>query len=146
MPDRTISAEDRWEILDLLGRFYWALDTGDEEAICALFTQDGVMTSGSGARFEGADGIRRFARHSVSDPTSRGRQHVARPLYFYAIGEGWTVRSYLTILHCNEGTGEKRIRTMSCSDDTCVKTGQGWRIKERRNRVWQGESLPWVGP
>lgn len=146
MPNRTISAEDRLDILDVLGRLYWALDTGDEEGIRSVFTSDGVMTSGSGARFEGAEGIRRFAHESVSNPTSRGRQHVTRPLYFYSSGEGWTVRSYLTILHCDEQSGEKRIRTMSCSDDTCVKTADGWRIKERRNRVWQGKSLPWVGP
>jgi hypothetical protein len=143
MVEKTLSAEDRFAIQDLLGRLYYALDTGDAETIVSLFTSDGEMISGSGVRF---DDIRDFANDSVSDPSSRGRQHVARPLYIFPNGDGWTLRSYLAVYYWDPVSGEKRIRTMSCSDDTCVKTAEGWKIKSRHNRTWNGKSLPWVGP
>ena len=145
MTEPKLSADDRFEILDLLGKLYWALDTGDAEGLVALFAPDGVMTRGGGERFEGTERLREFAAHSTANEGTRGRQHVGKPLYFYPSDDGWTVRSYLQIFYCDPETGEKRLRTMSSSDDTCVKTDKGWRIKERHNRSWSGDTLPWVG-
>lgn len=144
MTDSEISVADRFAIQDLLGRLYWALDTGDVKGITSLFTDDGVMITGSGDRFAGRAELQRFAEHAVG-PNAPGRQHIGRPLYIFRNGDGWTVRSYLTILHCDQETGEKRIRGMSASDDTVVKTAAGWRFKERKNTNWTGKSLPWVG-
>jgi uncharacterized protein (TIGR02246 family) len=146
MTEKALSSEDRFAIQDLLGRLYYALDTGDAETIISLFTEDGVMISGNGDRYENIEGIRSFAEESVSDPTSRGRQHVARPLYVFPNGDGWTQRSYMAVYYWDPASGEKRIRSMSGSDDTCVKTKLGWKIKSRHNTTWNGKSLPWVGP
>lgn len=142
---KTLSTEDRFEIYDLLGRLAWALDTGDVEAIVGAFTADGVMVQGSGDRFEGAAKLREFAVRAVQGERAQNRQHVNKHLYVFPAGDGWTVRSYLQILINDPQTGERVIRNMSYSDDTCIKTAQGWRIKERRNRAWSGEAIPRAG-
>ena len=144
MTDQAPSIEDRFAIQDLIGRFYWALDIGDVEGIVSAFADDGVMITGNGDRFAGREELLRFARHATG-PGAPGRQHIGRPLYFFRNGDGWTLRSYLTILHFDQETGEKRIRGMAASDDTVVKTRDGWRFKERKNTNWTGKSLPWVG-
>ena len=78
MTEPKLSVEDRFEILDLLGKLYWALDTGDAEGIVALFTPDGVMTRGGGDRYEGIERLREFAAHSTGNEGTRGRQHVGK--------------------------------------------------------------------
>jgi hypothetical protein len=131
-------------IQELLGRLFWALDTGDAKAVFACFTPDGTLIQGSGGKFSGEE-LRKWAEEENKRPAARGRQHVAHPLYFYQKGDAWVMRSYFQILHTDPATGKKEIRNMSYSEDTVVKTGQGWRIRERRNGSWDPDKQPWVG-
>ena len=144
MENETLSPEDRFAIQDLLGKFYWSLDTGDAEGIVAAFTPDGSMTSASGTRYENKEGLTQFAHHATSTASSLGRQHTVHPLHMFRDKDGWTQRSYLVILHWNE-SGDRVIRGMSYADDTVVKTPAGWRIKSRRNGSWSREAQPWTG-
>src|SRR5689334_20467070 len=100
MPDQ-ISVEDRFAIEDLLNRLCWALDTGDAEGVVSCFTPDGVMVQGGGQRFEKTEGLRKFAERATEPAGAKGRQHIVKPLFFIRSGDGWTMRSYLTILHCD---------------------------------------------
>ena len=145
MAEPVLSVEDRFAILDLIGRLFWALDTGDAKGIHACFSSDGTMIQASGGSYTG-EKLRQWTEDAVKLPSARGRQHVAHPLYFFPKGDAWVVRSYLNILHSDPATGEKKIRNMSYSEDTVVKTPQGWRIRERRNGLWDPDKQPWVGP
>lgn len=38
-----LTPEDRLDILDLMARYAWAIDTGDTDAYVACFTPDAVL-------------------------------------------------------------------------------------------------------
>jgi uncharacterized protein (TIGR02246 family) len=145
MTEKTLSADDRNAIYDLLGRLAWAFDTGDVEGIAGLFTEDGTMIQGSGDRFQGPEKLREFAIRAATGERAQNRQHVSKHLYVFPAGDGWTVRSFLQIFVADPESGAVSVRTMSYSDDTCVKTSAGWRIKERRNGAWFGDAIPKPG-
>ncbi len=138
-----VSAEDRHEIHDLLGRYVWAVDTGDVDGIVSLFTPDGIVRYGDGEAYESRDGIRRFARLVTGNRGTRGRMHLNLPLFMVRLENGVTLRSYLCVVQWVAEPERKAIRTLSYSDDTCVRTGDGWRIKERVIWRWNDHLQPW---
>jgi hypothetical protein len=137
------SVQDRLDIQELLGRYVWLLDIGDVEGVVGLFTPDGAIQTGAGIRYEKAEGLRKFAIEDTTQANVRGRQHLVQPLYTRANKGGYTVRSYWMVVQWILSTNKMDIRRIGWSDDTCVKTPQGWRIKERMVMRWNDESQPW---
>lgn len=140
----SFTAEDRHAVHDLLGRYVWAVDTGDVEAVVSLFTPDGIVRYGNGEAFESHDGIRRFAQAVTGNPATRGRMHLNHPLYVLPAENGVTLRSYLCVVQWIAEPERKAMRTLSYSDDTCVRTGAGWRIRERVIWRWNDRVQPWI--
>lgn len=79
----TITAEDRIEIAELMGRYNQALDARDSEAWAETFTEDGVLDPGDGNPVEGRSALK--ARVDSMSRTSLERHWVSN---FVIEGQG----------------------------------------------------------
>jgi SnoaL-like domain len=136
MHETTIGPHERAEIFDLLGRYLWAVDTGDALAVVAAFSSDGVVRYGAGERYEGEAGLRRFAQRVIGDASVRGRMHLNHPLFFWRKEDLVVLRSYMVPVQLRPGAPTEPIRSLRYTEDTFVKTDAGWRIKERAIFLW----------
>lgn len=137
-----IAIEDRYEIEDLLGRYFWAVDTADVEGVIAVFAPGAIVRYGSGERYEGAEGIRRFALRAIGGEEARGRMHFNRPLFAERKGECVVLRSYLISTQWKVGEEPIAIGTMRHTEDSFIRTEAGWRISERAIFHWNDQAAP----
>ncbi len=73
----TLSAADKIEIHEVLARYAWSLDTGDEQDFIACFTADAELVWESfepAGHWQGHAALRRFIRWFSSRPESAGRR------------------------------------------------------------------------
>jgi hypothetical protein len=140
MDEPTIGPHERAEILDLLGRYLWAVDTGDASAVVAAFSSDGIVRYGTGERYEGEAGLRGFAQRVIGDASVRGRMHLNHPLFFWREADLVVLRSYMVPVQLRPDALKESIRSLRYTEDTFVKTEAGWRIKERAIFVWDQAS------
>ena len=140
MDEPPVGPHERGEILDLLGRYFWAVDIGDASAVVAAFSPDGVVRYGTGERYEGEAGLRKFAQRVIGDASVRGRMHLNHPLFFRRKGECVALRSYMMPVQLRPDAPQETIRSLRHTEDTFVKTEAGWRIKERAIFVWDQAS------
>ena len=137
-----LTADDRFEIEDLLGRYFWAVDTADVDAVVAVFTHDAVVRYGTGQRYEGSDGIRGFAIRAIGDHTARGRMHFSRPLFVEVRGDAVLMRSYLISPRWTAHDNAIVLGTLRHTEDLFIKTAGGWRIQERAIFLWNDQTAP----
>lgn len=137
MPQGDISADDRAGMIDVLGRYVWAVDTGDVAAVVACFSNDGLVRYGTGERYEGQAGLTDFARRAIGDAGLRDRMHLNHPLYFRLEDGHPVLRSYMVPVQIEPMPPHGPIRSLRYTDDTFVRTGSGWRIGERAIYLWQ---------
>ena len=140
-----LSLEDRAAIEDRLGRYVWALDIGDPDAVAACFTADGVGIDTRGRRYEGPGAIRRFAAEFINMPDFRGRQHQVTHLFFDGDAERCVVTSYWTVVKWWVDEDRKGIVSTGWSRDTLIKTGGEWMMTERHLGWFSDKHCPWVG-
>lgn len=131
-----ISADDRAQILDLLGRYLWAVDTGDHAGVIACFTADGAVSYDSGQRYEGRAELGEFATRAIGDGSMRGRMHLNHPLFFRRDGEHVILRSYMVPVQTDPMPPNGPVRSMRYTDDTFVRGNDGWKLKERAIANW----------
>jgi uncharacterized protein (TIGR02246 family) len=142
----TISPQDRFAIQDLIGRYVWALDSGDVDGVAAVFTPDGRAIDTQGNRYEGEGAARRFAIEFTTRPDFRGRQHLVTPLFFEGEGDRYVVTSYWTVVKWRFALNTKEVAVTGWSKDTVVRTDAGWLIEERWLGWYNDRVSPWVGP
>lgn len=143
---QTIAPEDRLAIEDLIGRYVWALDTGDVDGVEAVFTPEGRAIDTVGNVYEGPGAARRFAVEFTTRPDFRGRQHFVTPLFFEGEGDRYVVTSYWTVFKWRFELGVKEVAVTGWSKDTVVRTPKGWLIEERWLGWFNDKRGPWVGP
>lgn len=138
-----LTAADRVEIHELLARYAWSLDTGDEQGFVDCFAPDGELlwdvfdTPGT---WRGHPALRRFIGYFRARPESAGRQHHVSNVIVTATPAGASVRAYVFVaLGC--GDGPHRLHVMGYYEDECVPGPQGWRIARRVIRDWRGPVL-----
>ncbi len=141
-----ISVENRTAVYDRLGRYVWALDTGDVDGVVACFTPDGRASDTQGNFYGGPDGIRNFALEFVTRPDFRGRQHQVTHLFVEGDDSRCVVTSYWTVVKWYFDEDRKAIVSTGWSKDTCVKAEGDWLIEERWLGWFTDRHAPWVGP
>ena len=141
MSGQIIPAEDRLDILDLLGRYLFAVDTGDLECVLACFAEDGVVRYATGETFAGAEGLREFARKAIGGPETRGRMHLNFPLYFARRGDAIVLTSYLSTAQWKPPAPPQSFGSIRYIEDHLVKTPAGWRMKERVIALWSADTI-----
>jgi hypothetical protein len=67
-----VPVEDRLEIMELFAKYAWALNTGDADAVVALFAEDGYLEHLPQGRFSGED-IRTLQGRVVHRPPAPGQ-------------------------------------------------------------------------
>lgn len=138
-----LSAADRIEIHELLARYAWSLDTGDEEGFVACFAADSELrwevfeTPGS---WHGHAALRRFIAYFRARPESAGRQHHVSNVIVEATPAGARARAYVLVA-LGSGDGPHRLHVMGYYEDDCIRTPQGWKLARRVIRDWRGPVL-----
>jgi hypothetical protein len=142
MAEHAISAEDRLDILELVGRYFWAIDTGDEGAVLACFTSDGVVRYDSGESYERPEGLRRFAVKAIGGERTRGRMHLNFPLFFRRDGDAIVLSTYLSSAQWRLPDPPQAFGSLRYVEDRCVKVDGTWRIRERAIHLWNDATMP----
>jgi uncharacterized protein (TIGR02246 family) len=149
-----MTAEDRWGIYDLFGRYAWAYDCGDAAAYAATFTADGVVEGMDGTRVTGRAAIGAFVQHYIDQRVpGEGWQHHTGHLQFVEEGgDACTVYCYWAVAetHIVPGStfalpdGKGVVRSSGYYLSRCVKEGGTWSFRERVIRYWTGKGMPWT--
>jgi len=138
-----LTIEDRIAINDLIASYAWALDTGDLDGLLACFTPDAVVIEEvfeTPDRWEGSEGIRRFAKHYFSVPDFPGRQHHVSQILVSGDGGRCAVRAFAFVTEC-QGEPPYKLRFAGYYEDQVVKSGGRWLFQQRVIRLWDGEVL-----
>jgi ketosteroid isomerase-like protein len=135
-----VDAADRVGIDELYARHAWALDTGDADAVAALYVEDAVIDDVLLGRHEGPQAARRFAEAARADPSFPGRQHWGGHREVQEEGDGVRVTSFglATQLH---PAGATYLPWLGWTEDVLVRGDGGWRFARRTSHRWEGEVL-----
>jgi ketosteroid isomerase-like protein len=144
MDDRIYPLADKAEILDVIYRYFAAVDDKQitREVVASTYTADGAVIRPNGAGLVGHDAI--FNGQSTSFARFRGTHHtISNPLVDLA-GDTARVRANITAMHLwapNEGDPfalEPYFLAGGVLTGQAVRTPGGWRVKELMNRiVWR---------
>lgn len=135
-----VSADNRAEILELMARYAWCLDTDHPQAVAALFTEDGVFDGVSGM-YEGRERVQTMAAKSRAGDDGALVQHWVANSVFACDGERVTVRSMCIGPAVQPGGGVANA-FVGTYVDVCVKQAGRWLFARRRWRPWDGGLVP----
>jgi len=139
------SVEDELAIRELYARYCWALDTGDTDGYCALFTADAEATeetaSGELEVRQGRDEIRKLVLKFHQRPAVPGHQPQMAQLGFEPDGpDRWIVRSYAWAT-INRPPAPPHLHWCGHIRDVVAKEGGEWKIAAKSIMGWSGEVL-----
>src|SRR5690606_19974090 len=138
-----LTAADRLAIHEVLARYAWSLDTGDEEGFIACFTPDAELAWESFAEpgtWRGHAALRRFIAWFRSRPESAGRQHHVSNIVVEPAPQGARARSYVLVALA-VGDGPHRLNVMGYYEDDLFREAERWRLSRRVIRDWRGAVL-----
>jgi uncharacterized protein (TIGR02246 family) len=142
------SSQDRTDIYELYARYSWALDTGDTDGYCALFTEDAMATeetaSGELEVRRGRDEIRKLVLKFHERSDFPGHQHQMAQFTFEPDEEGrpdhWVVRSYAWAT-INRPPEPPHLHWCGHVRDVVGKIDGRWLIRSKAIMGWSGEVL-----
>ncbi|MFE4519764.1 nuclear transport factor 2 family protein [Kitasatospora sp. NPDC056783] len=125
-----ISAADRFEIHELLARYWKAVDEGDLRGFAATFTEDGGLTN-----YTGTTTGRAALAQWLDDygPSRAGNRHMSTNTTVTEVdGDTATVWSYMVVLAAFEPrTQTPHVAAYGRFNDTVVRVEGGWLFRER---------------
>jgi len=139
---QSLSDRDRIEIQQLVRKYAWALDSGDNYGYvyADLFTPDGVfvgMNQGpDGRSYQGRDQLAALARGGVRGATKQSHftmNHVMTPTAEGAVG-----RAYVVMIDVGIVGQPNAVNHGGQYDDVYEKTSVGWRFKRRT--YWESKA------
>lgn len=133
---RLQKVEDMLAIYQLLSAYGPAVDRGDAEATAALWVEDGSYDWG-GAIEEGCAGLKAMVKGERHQGIiAGGAGHVLSPPHITISGDRATALCY-SRLYRREGESYVLAR-LSANRWELMRTGLGWRVKSRINRLLDG--------
>lgn len=139
-----IDLQQQLALQNLVSSYVWALDTGDVEGVCRLFTPDAVVQDTSGRRHEGLPAIRDYFSMLVRLPVFRGRQHHVDHCLFAPEGAGVRCRAYWTVTQWLTAENRKELAVVGHSSDLFVSRDGEWCFQERLLHYWRDVDCPWA--
>lgn len=128
----SLTAEDRFMIMDLYARYAWSMDSGDLDAFVDCFAPDAELNWG-GPPARGREAIRRTEESFLEDSGFPGAQHFALQFRFIdGDTSGARVRAYVARLHRIPGTTNSQIIWQGFYTDTVVKLDGRWYYKIKK--------------
>jgi hypothetical protein len=134
---RGLSVEDRLDIIDLVARHAWCVDTGDVDGWVDTFAESGIFDLSGGRRYEGHTQLRQYMEQATRDRPFPGQQHHASQVVIEGEGSRCHVRSYLVGTQ-RVSTGAAVLYALGSYSDTCIKQGGRWVFEKRIFRLWSG--------
>ena len=137
--------EDELAIRELYARYCWALDTGDTDGYCALFTEDAEATeetaTGEIEVRKGREEIRKLVLKFHERPDFPGHQHQMAQLVFEPAGpDRWAVCSYAWAT-INRPPEHPFLHWCGHIRDEVAKVDDQWLIARKDIMGWAGEVL-----
>jgi len=127
--EEKLTGSDLAEIEQLYGRYNQGSDFRDVDLWLSAFSSDAVFSVG-GNEFVGTEALRGFRTASFErSKDSPPRRHWTSSLVVTATADGAQGRSYYFVL--NVGSRPPAIGGSGYTEDTFVKTEDGWRMKSR---------------
>ena len=126
----SLTADDRLEIQELIARYSTYEDTGDADAIAALFTDDGSTVSSRGVSIVGRSAIAEAARRRWEKPEVHREVHWATNIIVEPNAEGAQARSYHMILVVEEERAI-RVRGLAAKLDRLRQENGRWLFVQR---------------
>ena len=141
----SVSADERFAIHDVLGRYSRALDTGDYEGYAALFTPDGICEI-AGEVYTGREAIAAYIKRLTGVETWPGyRHHNSQILFEEGDDSRCRVSCYSTIMFRHRD-GRVETRLQGIYRDVFVKRDGLWYFAERRWEEWDPDNLEQYRP
>jgi len=149
-------AEDRAQILDLMGRYLFAMDWHDADSYAGCFTEDGVLDYAM-ATLTGRDAIRAGAvkfREAVADLFKREDgspallRHVLDHIVIRIEGDrAWTTAFWWEMTDGGPGR-TPAIQSYGTYEDEVVRVGGQWLFSRRKiyNELIPGRETPTANP
>ena len=137
-PTVWVVPSDHEQIIDLLGRYCWALDTKRFDELHDVFLPDATARLG-GSDQDGIDEI--IERVSTALDRFEASQHLIGSYLIEIDGDTATSRCHLQAQHVwPEGHEPRHLMVGGKYEDRLVRTPDGWRIGYRLMRkIWTEE-------
>lgn len=133
---RLRAAEDQLEIIRLLNTYGPAVDSGSAEAAIGLWTQDGIYDAGGVTRFTPEALVKMYNDTGHQGLVHTGSSHLTATPRIEVNGDEAEAVAYSFVVVKRDD--EFYIMRGAINHWHLVRTAQGWRIKERLNRVLDG--------
>ena len=142
-----IAVEDRLDIHEMIARYAWALDIGDEAGYLDCFLPDATMEHHPPGKVQGHDAIRGLAHFLWYEHPNDylGRQHRMSQVMLSPEGEGVRIKAFWSILqHFADQRNE--VFGMGTWDALARRCPDGeWRLASLYVDIWRGNNVPWIG-
>lgn len=150
--DSALSAGDYLEIEQLVYKYGWALDSGENDgfAYADLYASDGTFTGTnqgpSGRTYQGRENLAALARGPQRGPLNIG--HLVTNLIVTPTSDGALGRVYVGIFAPGEPGTPPTAGHGGFYDDVYVRTPEGWRFKKRTyyEGKWGEPNVPVPAP
>ena len=139
-----MSAQDRLDVMDVLARYPFCLDSPNVEGLAEVFAPDAVL-EGIGGSFAGLEAIFGWARGLIAggrvgaDPPQLA--HFVGLPFIEGDGERCSARTYSVILTYDEAK-QITVPLVGSYEDAFVKKDGRWRIQKRIIRGDLGRARP----
>jgi len=136
MSERLRVLEDEREIIQLISSYGPAVDSGQSEAVAAIWTEDGMYETDLAA-WRGRADIAGMVEGNVHQKIiAEGAAHVLSVPHFFINGNRAVATCYSRVFRHGEGGFETWRVTASRWE--LVRTEEGWRTAYRVNRLLDG--------
>jgi len=131
-----ITTDDYVAISDLLGRYCWTIDEGDEDAWCALWTQDGFFSGVTPEPAVGHDALRQIVRMAWERGSGRIRHLYGSLTCDYGQSRDIVLSRYYNLVSFWKDGG--KLRCLGLTKMTLVRNGDSWLIQRNESEVYWG--------
>jgi hypothetical protein len=131
-----VSTDDHVAISDLLARYCWRVDEGDEDGWLALWHEDGVFTGVSPEPFVGHEALRGVVRMAQAGGPGMMRHTISNLTCDYRDGRDMVLASYYNMV--TNWTNGARIALLALSRVLLERTSGGWLIRRNDTKVLPG--------
>ena len=133
MPTQTkvLTADDKLAIQELIARYSMYEDTGDADAMAALFTEDGCTVNSRGAVIRGREQLAEAARRRWEKPEVHRWVHWSANVVVEATDDGAEAHSYAMILVIGDDPEDIRVRSLTAKRDRLRREGGRWLFASR---------------